>query len=158
LRIELELILAAEYFALLEDEERLLPDDRLRRIVELDVFAILHRTHQRIVGDERLALPVLVLGLEEELDDQARKKLSLGEMRRALQVRAVRLAANHDLVRQHLAIRRDERGRRILLDERDRQAASLEQAEDVRRGGVGVTRLLRDDVMLGAVASGDVIL
>ena len=114
--------------------------------------------HQRIVGDERLALPVLVLGLEIELDDQLRKQLPLGEMRVALEVGAVRFAPHHHLVGQHGAMRRDERDRAVLLLEGDRQAAGLQQAEDVARGAVGEPALVRDDVVLGAVARGDVIL
>jgi hypothetical protein len=43
------------------------------------ICRIRHVRHQRVVGDQRLALPVLVLGLEIELDDQLREQLPLRE-------------------------------------------------------------------------------
>ena len=55
-------------------------------------------------------------------------------------------------------LRRDERGGAVLLLEGDRQAAGLEQAEHVAGGGGGEPALVRDDVVLGAVAGGDVVL
>ena len=79
-------------------------------------------------------------------------------MRVALEIGAVRFAPHHHLVGQHRAVRRDERGRAVLLLEGDRQTAGLEQPEDVAGGGVGEPALVGDDVMLGAVAGGDVVL
>ena len=111
-----------------------------------------------IVGDQRLALPVLVLGLEVELDQRMRKQLALGKVRISLQIRAVRFAPHHHLIGQHAAIGRDERGLAVLLDEGDRQAAGFEQAEHIGRGRGGDAALVRDDVVLGAVAGRDVVL
>ena len=55
-------------------------------------------------------------------------------------------------------LRRDERGGAVLLDEADRQAAGLQQTEHVGGGGVGEPPFVRNDVVLGAVAGGDVVL
>ena len=139
-------------------EKRLLPLQRLGRIEQPDLLGVVRELHERIVGNERLALPVLVLGLEVELDDRLRKQLALGEVRIALQIGAVRLAPHHHLVGQHVALGRDERHRAVLLDEGDRQTAGLEQAEDVAGGRGGEPPLVRDDVVLGAVAGRDVVL
>jgi hypothetical protein len=79
-------------------------------------------------------------------------------MRIALEVGAVRLAPHHDLVGQHVAFRRGERNRAVLLDKGDRHAAGLEQTEDVGRGRRRQAPLVRNDVVFGAVAGGDVIL
>ena len=141
-----------------QHQERLLAEHRLRRIEELDLALAVGVLHQRVVGDERLALPVLVLGLEVELDQQLREQLPLGQMRVALEIRAVRLAPHHHLVGQHGAAGRDERGGAVLLLESDRQAAGLQQTEHVARGRGGDAALVRDDVVLGAVAGGDVVL
>ena len=141
-----------------QHQERLLALQGLGRIEQLDLLGRFVPLHERIVGDERLALPGLVLGLEIELDDRLRKQLSLGEMRVALQIRAVRLAPHHHLVGQHRALGRGKRNRAVLLGEGDRQAAGLEQPEDVARGRGGEPALVRDDVVLGAVAGGDVVL
>src|SRR6516225_164500 len=113
---------------------------------------------QWVVADERLSFPVPVLGLEEELDDQPGKKLALGKVRVPLEIGTMRLPTHHHLVREHLASWRNERIRAVLLLERDRQAACLEQAENIAGGLVGKPALAGDDVMLGAVAGRDVVL
>ena len=65
---------------------------------------------------------------------------------------------DHHLIGKHGAFRRDERCRAVLRLEGDRQTARLEQAEDIARGRVGKPPLVGDDVVLGAVAGGDVVL
>src|SRR5437016_6238329 len=79
-------------------------------------------------------------------------------MRMALEIGAVCLAPHHHLVGQHLAKRRDEGRGGVLLLERHRQPAGLEQAEHVAGGGVRKLTLVGNDVMLGAVTRGDVVL
>ncbi len=70
----------------------------------------------------------------------------------------MRFASRHDLVGEHGAAGRDERCGAVLLLECDRQSARLEQAEDVAGRAVRKPAFLGDDVVLGAVAGGDVIL
>ena len=83
--------------------------------------------------------------------------MPLGQVGIALEIRAVRLAADHHLVGQHGAAGRNERCGAVLLDERDRYAAVLQQAEHVGRGRGSDASFVRDDVVLGAVAGGDVV-
>jgi hypothetical protein len=114
--------------------------------------------HQRIVTDERLSPPVLILGLEVELDNQLREQQAFREMWVALEIGAMGFAPDHDLIGKHGALRCDERGRAVLLLEGDRQAAGPQQPKHVAGGGVGEQSLVGNDVMLGAVAGGDVVL
>jgi hypothetical protein len=70
----------------------------------------------------------------------------------------VRLAPHHDLIRQHDAFRRDKRNVAVLLLEADGKPAGLEQAEYIAGGLVGEPALFRDEIVLGAIAGGDVVL
>ena len=68
------------------------------------------------------------------------------------------LAPHHHLVGKHDAFGGDERGGAVLFLERDRQAAGLQQAEDVAGGRIGQLALVGNDVVLGAITGGDVVL
>ena len=103
-------------------------------------------------------MPAAVLGLEEKLDDETGKQLPLAEVRRALEKRTVGFAARDHLVGQHLAVRRGEPIRPTLRVEGHRNLAGLQQAEHIARGLRRDFTLVRNDVVLGTIASGDVIL
>src|ERR1700688_3934244 len=72
---------AAKHLRRRKDQKRLLALQRLGRVEQLNLLGIFREMHERIVDDKRLALPVLVLGLEIELDDRLRKQLPLREVR-----------------------------------------------------------------------------
>ena len=86
-----------------------------------------------------------------------RALMSAKEVRMALQIGAMRFAPHDDLIGQHLALGRGEGNWAVLALEGDRQAAGLEQTEHIGCGRGGQPPLVRNDVVLGAIAGRDVV-